>query len=93
MRWMNWAPLVLSEVALTVSMVISVRLFKISTSTLWMTKLLRAVFMLSLIAVVVCESLEPSLLIIDFRSRRERPFFVVGGLGGVVVGGELPVRA
>ena len=32
-RWRNWAALVLSEVALTVSMVMSVRLLKMSTST------------------------------------------------------------
>jgi len=33
-RWRNWAALVLSEVALTESMVISVMLLKRSTSTL-----------------------------------------------------------
>jgi hypothetical protein len=87
MRWRNWAALVLSEVALTVSMVMSVRLLKISTSTLWMKMLLRAVFMLSRMSVVVCESLEPSLLMMSFLSRRERPFFVVGVLVEVVVGG------
>jgi hypothetical protein len=68
-------------------MVISVRLLKMSTSTLWIKILLRAVFMLSRISVVVCESLEPSLLIMSFLSRRERPFFVVGVLVEEVVGG------
>jgi hypothetical protein len=34
-RCRNWAALVLSEVALTVSMVINVRLLRMSTSTLW----------------------------------------------------------
>jgi hypothetical protein len=89
MRWRNWAALVLSEVALTVYIVMSVRLLKISPATLWIKILLRAVFMLSRMAVVDCESLEPSILMISFLSRRERPFFIVVVLVEevVVVGG------
>jgi hypothetical protein len=86
MRWRNWAAFVLSEVAFTVSMVMSVMLLKMSTSTLWTKMLFRAVLMLSLMAVVGDGSLEPSLLMMSFRSRRERPF-LVGRVLVVVEGG------
>jgi len=55
--------------------------------------LLRAVLMLSLMAVVVEGSLEPSLLMMSFLSRRERPFFggwvLVEVEGGGAVGAGL----
>src|SRR5712691_4560720 len=86
-RWRNWAALVLSEVAFTESMVMSVMLLKRSTSTLWMKMLLRAGLMLSLMAVVVEETLEPSLLMMSFLSRRERPFLGGGFLVELVGGG------
>src|SRR6266849_11022428 len=74
-RCKNWAALVLSEVALTESMVISVMLLKMSTSTLWTEMLFRAVLILSLIAVAGVGSLDPSRLMITLRLRTERPFF------------------
>src|SRR6266849_10846757 len=80
-RCKNWAALVLSEVALIESMVMSVMLLKMSTSTLWTKMPLRAVLMLSLMALVVEGSFDPSLLMMSFLSRRERPFFGGGGLG------------
>src|SRR5712691_10602802 len=85
--WRNWAALVLSKVALIESMVMSVMLLKMSTSTLWTKMLLRAVLILSLMAVVVEGSLDPSLLMMSFRSRRERPFLGEGALVVVVGGG------
>src|SRR6266852_2948010 len=82
MRWRNWAALVLSEVALTESMVISVMLLKMSTSTLWTKMLFRAVLILSLMAVAGVGSLDPSRLMLSLRSRRERPFFAEGDFAG-----------
>ena len=85
-RWRNWAAFELSEVALTVSIVMRVRLLRISISTRWMMMLLRAVLILSLIAVVGEESCVPSRLMISFLSRRERPFFGVVVAFGAGVG-------
>ena len=45
----------------------------------------RAVLMLSLMAMVLVDRGEPSLLMMSLRSRRVRPFLVEGALG--VVGG------
>jgi len=64
-------------------MVISVMLLKMSTSTLWTRMLFRAVLMLSLMAVAGVGSLEPSRLMISFRSRRERPFLREEDFAGV----------
>src|SRR5712671_2972446 len=68
-------------------MVMSVMLLKMSTSTLWTKILLRAVLMLSLMAVVEEGSLEPSLLMISFLLWRERPFMGGRVLVEVVGGG------
>ena len=49
----------------------------------WMKVACRAVLMLSLMAMVLVDRGEPSLLMISLRSRRVRPFLVEGALGVV----------
>jgi hypothetical protein len=60
-RWRNWATLPLSEVALTVSMVIRVRSLFARQTTRWMRVALRAVLILSLMATTEEVRVEPSL--------------------------------
>src|SRR5947209_20079080 len=67
------------------SMVISRRSLAGLCSTRWIKVACRAVLMLSLMAMVLVERGEPSLLMMSLRSRRVRPFLVEGTLG--VAGG------
>src|SRR5205807_6733227 len=66
-------------------MVISRRSFARLCSTRWMKVACRAVLMLSLMAMVLVDRGEPSLLIMSLRSRRVRPFLAEGAFG--VAGG------
>src|SRR5436853_6116867 len=50
-------------------------------STRWMKVACRAVLMLSLMAMVLVDRGEPSLLMTSLRSRRVRPFLVEGAQG------------
>src|SRR5205085_537719 len=66
-------------------MVISRRSFAGLRSTRWMKVACRAVLMLSLMAMVLVDRGEVSLLIMSVRSRRVRPILVEGAFG--VAGG------
>src|SRR5437588_8294977 len=66
-------------------MVISRRSFAGLRSTRWMKVACRAVLILSLMAMVLVDRGEPSLLMMSLRSRRVRPFLLEGALG--VAGG------
>jgi hypothetical protein len=92
-RWRNWEILLFSEVAFTVSMVVNMRWFAGLHSTRWMRVALRAVLMLSLMAITEVVRGEPSLLIMSLRSLRVGPFLVEGALvvgwGGAAAGADL----
>ena len=62
-------------------MVVNRRSFAGLRPTHWMRVAWRAVFLLSLMAIVEVVRGEPSLLMISLRSRRVRPFLVEGALG------------
>src|SRR5947209_18270889 len=66
-------------------MVISRRSFAGLRSMRWMKVACRAELMLSLMALVLVDRGEPSLLMMSLRSRRVGPFLVEGALG--VAGG------
>jgi hypothetical protein len=75
--------LLLSEVAFTMSMVVNMRWFAGLHSTRWMSGAIRAVLMLSLMAITELVRGEPSLLIMSLHSLRVGPFL---GEGALVVG-------
>jgi hypothetical protein len=92
-RCRNWQILLLSKGTFTMSMVVNMRWFAGLHSTSWMSVTLRAVLMLSLMAITEVLRGEPSLLIMSLLSLRVGPFLIGGafvvGCSGAAPGADL----